>query len=436
MSENNFSSRPDKSTSEPISVGAMTQPKAQKKQSARALAKSVPLSTVLCVVICLLLCIATVALSIVLANWKVKRDTAALLAAYSPVQQVTVVEQNNPVIDNTGTTYTDEDRVIATDRADDSVVSIITYASEADYAAGTRYNGGSGVVWSGSSDTHLATMSYIVTNQHVIDNGAVFEVVTVDGVTYPATFVASDVYSDLAVLRVDTGLVQAKKATNADIKKGMSVLVIGNPTGSLPGSVSAGIVSALEREIAPSGVVRTVIQTDAAINNGNSGGGLFDLQGRLIGIANAKRTGDGVWGIGFCIPIDTVTEICTELIEKGYIEGRAQMGVSLFTYDGTIDIAEIEEAFPQLSGRISRIGLYVTSLATDSPFQVGDYLYSMDGVPVTDMYDVRYILSQKQVGDTVKIVVFRNGQTIDTYFGEKYTYSEETFTLTLTQRKE
>ncbi len=437
MGENNFSSRPDKQTERPVRVGDMTVAKKPTPQTARQLTKSFPFGAIVCIAICLLLCAVTVLLSVTISLWKSNRDTKALLEAYQPPQQVTVIEQNNPVIDNNGTAYTEEDRVIAVDRADDSVVSIYSYTSFEAYAAGVRYNGGSGVVWSGSSDTATATMSYIVTNQHVIEKGVLFEIVTVDGQSHLATLVGADVYSDLAVLRTDVPLKQATKATDADIQKGMSVIVIGNPTGSLPGSVSAGIVSALEREISPTGVVRTVLQTDAAINNGNSGGGLFDLQGRLIGLANAKRSGDGVWGIGFCIPIDTVTEVCTELIEKGYVAGRPQMGVTLLTYDGTVDITDIAEAFPEIAEHISRIGLYVTgTLDPSSPFQVGDYLYAMDGTVVTNMNEVRHLLSQKQVGDTVRITVFRDGFVQSTVFGEKYQYTEVSFDLVLTQRVE
>ena len=194
-----------------------------------------------------------------------------------------------------------------------SVVEIITtpYSN----AISTVSGAGSGVI---VGEDENGTGTYIVTNNHVIEgNFTVITVRTVDGKEYTAEVIGTDWQSDLAVLRIEkTGLTKATWA-ESDVALGQSIVAIGNPLGSLGGSVSRGIISGVERTITVESVPMNLLQIDAAINPGNSGGGLFDLNGNLVGIVNAKSVATAVEGIGFAIPADHALKIVTELCEKG-----------------------------------------------------------------------------------------------------------------------
>lgn len=193
---------------------------------------------------------------------------------------------------------------------------------------------GSGVI-TGSDSQY----SYITTCHHVIDNATEIKVILTSGEIISAELVGGDPIGDIAVVRINKteGITCAVFADSDDIFVGENVYVIGNPLGSLGGTVSKGIISALERQITISGIDEpmTLIQTDAAINSGNSGGAMFSEEGLLIGIVNAKSMGLGVEGIGFAIPSNTAKNITTQLIESfdgenyGYVSGRYKLGGTL-----------------------------------------------------------------------------------------------------------
>ncbi len=174
----------------------------------------------------------------------------------------------------------------------------------------TSTSAGSGVIVDGEN-------GYIITNNHVIENATNILIRTRGGEEYAATLVGTDANNDIAVLHTQkSGLPSAVFGSSASLKVGQTVVVIGNPLGTLGGTVTDGILSALGRTIQVEGVAMTLLQTNAAINSGNSGGGMFDLDGRLIGIVNAKSTGDDVEGLGFAIPADTALSVYEQILQN------------------------------------------------------------------------------------------------------------------------
>lgn len=189
------------------------------------------------------------------------------------------------------------------------------------------------------------TDSYIMTCHHVIADATSLNVILNDGKEYSASLVGGDYKTDIAVISINE--VDLTYATMAEASStpslGSSVFAIGNPLGTLGGSVTSGIISSTSREITTQdGTTMNLMQTDAAINSGNSGGGLFNTNGELIGIVNAKYSATGVEGLGFAIPMSTAIPISSELITKGYIEGRYNLGITItnsgfFSYISAVD---------------------------------------------------------------------------------------------------
>lgn len=202
----------------------------------------------------------------------------------------------------------------AVDKAAASVVEISTESVQQDY----RY--GVGIVAGAGSGVILTTDGYIVTNHHVIDGASNIMVRLADGSVYQAGLVATDPQTDLAVIKITAeNLVTATFADSDAVRTGDLALAIGNPLGNLGGTVTAGIISAKDREIMIDGQVRKLMQTSAAVNRGNSGGGLFDSQGNLIGIVNAKSAGVDIEGIGFAIPTNLVKQTVDALLQNSGI---------------------------------------------------------------------------------------------------------------------
>ena len=208
--------------------------------------------------------------------------------------------------------------------ASDSVVEITTESVQ----TGSYFNqyvatgAGSGVI--------ISADGYIVTNDHVISGANSIAVRLHDGTTLDAALVATDAKTALAVIRVQAqGLIPATLGTSADLVVGQPVVAIGNPLGRLGGTVTDGIISAKDRVISIDGEHMTLLQTNAAVNPGNSGGGLFDAQARLVGVVNSKSSGSDVEGLGFAIPIDTARPVIEQLITQGYVSGRPSLGMEL-----------------------------------------------------------------------------------------------------------
>ncbi len=283
----------------------------------------------------------------------------------------------------------------------DSVVEITTeYASVNSfyYTEGA----GSGVI--------IDENGYLLTNNHVIedDSYGVASKITVrlsNGTEYEATLVGTDSDTDIAVLKIDAeGLVAAEIGTSSGLVVGEEIVIIGNPLGTLGGTVTNGIISALDREITVENETMNLLQTNAAVNPGNSGGGMFNLAGELVGIVNAKYSDSGIEGLAFAIPMDDVTYVANEILEYGYVRGRTSLRISV------IEISSYSEATYY---RVNALGLYVYSAEegyNDDVLQNGDRIAQIDDIEITSYADIKAILKSHEIGDTLTAVIVRNGR--------------------------
>lgn len=262
---------------------------------------------------------------------------------------------------------------------------------------------GSGVI--------ISEDGYIITNNHVIDGANNITVTLRDGTTsYTAAVIGTDADNDIALLKVDaTGLKPATFGDSSTLAVGDYVVAIGNPLGELGGTVTDGIISALAREVTIEGKDMTLLQTNAQISPGNSGGGLFNANGELVGIVNAKDSATEVEGIAFAIPINNVLDIINDLKTYGYVTGKVELGMQL------ADITSKETAFYY---GVNQTGCYVLSVikgsnAEEAGFRTGDIITKVNGKEVTSSDDVNKALEEFDVGDQVKFTVYRSGKTID-----------------------
>lgn len=261
---------------------------------------------------------------------------------------------------------------------------------------------GSGVIFKNDGGK-----SYIVTNNHVISNAKELIVSLADGRTLKGKLIGADEMTDLAVVRVDDGKLPVAKFGDSDkIVVGEPAIAIGNPMGlEFQGSVTSGVISALNRTLDISDKRVKLLQTDAAINPGNSGGALVNADGEVIGINSAKVAANGVEGMGFSIPINTVQSVIDEIMDKGYV-ARPYLGVSVFD--------------PQTAARYGYQlnidkGVYVFQLTLNGPsgkagLQRGDIILKLDGQETNSVQDLRAKIAEHKVGDTVKVTLDRNGK--------------------------
>lgn len=290
---------------------------------------------------------------------------------------------------------------------ENSVVEIVTQfqvvSSFFQYVTG---GAGSGVI--------LSEDGYIITNTHVIvdDSGKVVSDITVtlkNGEKHTATVIGADEETDVAVLKIEaTGLTPAvvRNSENA-LLVGEEVLAVGNPLGELGGTVTNGIISALDRAIDVDGNTMNLLQTNAAVNPGNSGGGLFDMQGRLVGIVNAKSSGSGIEGLGFAIPVDDALSVFEQLVEFGYVRGRIYIGASLL---------EIKDAITAYKYNVKEPGVYVYSVVVgynDQALKPRDRIIAVDGTAISSSADLKNIVRQHAIGDSVTFTISRDGEMMD-----------------------
>jgi serine protease Do len=269
----------------------------------------------------------------------------------------------------------------------------------------TGYNSGStgtGVI--------LTEDGYMVTNAHVVEGSGSIEVQLTDDRILPATLIGSDEISDLAVLKVEaTDLIPAQFGDSTQLRVGDTVAAIGDPLGvKYRGTYTDGIVSAINRDVDMDGRTMTLIQTNAALNSGNSGGPLINCYGQVIGINTMKigafTDSAGVEGIGFAIPSVTVKDIVDQLITQGYVSGRPTLGIE----------GEALSSFYQHYYRMPA-GLYITRVETGSDadlkgIQDGDMLLSVDNQRITTMDELKSVLFGREVGDTVEVIIYRSGE--------------------------
>ena len=278
------------------------------------------------------------------------------------------------------------------------------------------------VVSGAGSGVIVSDDGYILTCAHVL-SGASNIIVPIDDVDYTATVVGSDTASDVAVLKIDAqGLTPAVVGDSNALAVGEEVVAVGNPLGNLSGTVTNGIVSALDRDVSienndGSILNLSLIQTSASISPGNSGGGLFNMAGELIGIVNAKSEASGAEGLGFAIPINTAVAIAQDLLENGYVSGRPYLGI---TY-----VAITDEATDQQRG-VSAYGIYIVEVnagsgAAKAGLEPGDRIVSIDGAEIASRDDVSAIIDPHVAGDTISITVAREGQmlTVSATLGEQ-----------------
>ena len=256
----------------------------------------------------------------------------------------------------------------------------------------------------------LSTDGYVVTNAHVVEGARQIQVLLTDGRTLDATLIGADAITDLAVLAIKAdNLVAAQLGDSSVLRVGDAVVAIGDPLGiAFRGTMTDGIVSAINRDVTVDGRVMNLIQTNAALNSGNSGGPLINCYGQVIGI-NTMKIGDsysaaGVEGLGFAIPSATVDLIVNQLITQGYISGRPSLGIS----------GESISLVYQMYYRLPN-GLHITyvepgSAAETAGIQAGDILIRVENTTVTSNEELETALYSYAPGDTVKLVIYRSGK--------------------------
>ena len=272
---------------------------------------------------------------------------------------------------------------------------------------------GSGVI--------ISSDGYILTCAHVV-SGASQITVTIGDTDYTATVVGEDDTSDVAVLKIDaTGLTPATVGDSDSLSVGDSVLAVGNPLGELGGTVTGGMISALNRSVTIQGSSSTntmsLIQMDASVSPGNSGGGLFNMNGELIGIVNAKSSSSDAEGLGFAIPINDAIKVAQELMENGYVTGRPYLGI---TY------VAVEDAQTAAQLGVNAYGVYIVDVVKGGPaekagLQAGDRIVSIDGSEIAEKDDLGTLMQKHAAGDTLSFTVARDGQmqTVSVTLGEK-----------------
>ena len=302
--------------------------------------------------------------------------------------------------------------------------SVVEIATEQTVTGGfarqyVQKGAGSGVIISNEDG-----VGYIVTNQHVIDGAENITVTLRDATTtYDATLVGSDRDADVALLKINANnLSTATFGDSSTLAVGDYVVAIGNPLGTLGGTVTDGIISALAREVTIEDRNMTLLQTNAQISPGNSGGGLFNVNGELIGLVNAKDSATEVEGIAFAIPSNKVLDVIKDLKEYGYVTGKISLGIEVES------LSSLDTAFYY---GVGETGCYVTSVNSDSNAQKagmrkGDIIKKVNGKEVTSQTDIDKVLKDSKVGDTVTFEISRNGRSAEiSYALEEYTPSAQ-----------
>ncbi len=291
-----------------------------------------------------------------------------------------------------------------------SVVGIKSQSKSENIFGQTTINASSG------TGIVLTSDGYILTNNHVIEDGTSFTVTLYNGTRYEAEVVGAEKSNDVAVLKIDaTDLQPAVFGNTSEIVVGEDVVVIGNPLGELTFSLSRGVVSALNRAINEDGTPIIVFQIDAAVNEGNSGGPAFDARGHVIGMVTAKVKKNLIEGIGFCIPINDALNIATQLIEYGFVKGKGALGIAAA-------VAYRQSYFG--SSRVS--GAYVSyviegSAAEKAGLAEGMLITEVDSTEITTPEELDVVVRGKPAGTTVTVKgVYNNKEfeltvTLDEY---------------------
>lgn len=254
----------------------------------------------------------------------------------------------------------------------------------------------------------ISDSGYIITNYHVIENGEKITVTDYDGNSYPATVVGSEPGNDVAVLKIDAKTNSVSFGSSSALKVGDEIMVIGNALGELSYTFTDGVVSYLNRAVTiETGKTINMFQTNAAINAGNSGGPVYNMNGDVVGIASAKYASDSVEGLGFCIPIDDVDDMILEIILYGYVKNKPSVGLSLQTVTHAMSLRyQIPE------------GCYVVAVAKNSAgskagLKAGDVITELNGVHIKSCEQVEEIMSKLSAGSKITLKYTRGGKSAE-----------------------
>ena len=259
----------------------------------------------------------------------------------------------------------------------------------------------------------LTSDGYVVTNNHVVEGATSVTVKLYNGDEYDAEIVGTDEMNDVALLKIDaTGLQTVTIGDSDQIEVGEEVIAIGNPLGELTFTMTAGVVSALDREINTDGKPINMLQTDVAINSGNSGGALFDMNGNVIGITSAKYSGStssgaSIEGISFAIPINDALRVVYDLQQYGHVTGRAYLGVTVKDLDSTTAATYGLPSGPMIQS------VEAGGCAEKAGLQQGDIIIGFNGAEISSYTDLVAALNKCHSGDTATIKVFRSGAEVD-----------------------
>ena len=282
------------------------------------------------------------------------------------------------------------------------------------YGYGQSYEvpgSGSGVI--------ISEDGYIATCAHVVEGAKSVKVTLNDDTTYDASVVGADKKNDIAIIKIEAeGLTPAVIGDSTTLTVGSEVIAIGNPLGELRGTATAGIISATNRTIEVEGQTMTLVQTDAAISPGNSGGGLFDATGKLIGIVNAKVSDSKAEGLGFAIPVNSVLDEINDLLHYGYVTGRAYLGVS--TQDVTLRSRDRMWYYSDGTRCVMVERVTSGSAAEQAGIQAGDLILKLEEKQITSGDDLSAAIGEYKPGDRATLTLQRDGKelTVTVTFGE------------------
>lgn len=283
-----------------------------------------------------------------------------------------------------------------------SVVGIVSTGEASNGFFTQNYeSSGSGII--------ISEDGYIVTNNHVVENAKQIKVILNTNDEYAATLIGTDPKTDLAVLKIEaSGLTWATLGNSSSVEVGEPVVAIGNPLGmELAGTVTKGIISATNRTIEVEGKTFTLLQTDAAINSGNSGGALVNCYGEVIGINSAKLAASGVEGLSFSIPSDVAKPIIEDLIDVGYVQGRPSIGII-----GQNITESMSKAY-NLDVGILVINVVNDSAAKQAGIQRGDIITECQGEKVKTIEELNAVRDKYKAGDEITLKIIRDDETLD-----------------------
>lgn len=253
----------------------------------------------------------------------------------------------------------------------------------------------------------ISADGYIVTNNHVVEDADSVSVTLNSGDTLDAIVVGTDPKTDIAVLKVEgSNFTYSVLGDSSTLMIGEPCVAIGNPLGTLTGTVTTGVISALERTINVDGQEMTLLQHDAAINEGNSGGPLYNMKGEVIGINNAKTAALGVEGLGFAIPVNSVKSVIEDLINVGYVTGRPYIGISVQ------EISEAQARYYNVAAGVGVVGVASGSPAEKAGLKYGDIITAANGKETLTLDALNEVKESLKVGDVMELTVWRDGKTL------------------------